>query len=587
MPTNRYGLHWPDIYKDLDIELISFREGTADKGGDPDNRPQHFKNIVRHYWGPKSKMPFVWNPWNERMLQVLCDHNWVALSGCASSGKTRTAAMWGIVNWLAWPQKTIVLFTSTSLTDSRKRIWGAVEELFLSATDKEGRSLLPGKLTSSTGKIRTTDGQKIWPDSVAGIYLMPGDRAKEKENIGKLIGIHTERVVFLCDEMPELSPALTEAAESNLVVNPHFQFVGIGNFASIYDPFGTFATPKAGWGSVSPENDEWETKKGVCLRFDGLKSPNVLLGEEKYAGIYSTRHYKEQCDGPGGENSARFWRMCRSFPCPEADANRIYSEADLLRGKVHDTVRWQQTPLRGAALDPAFATGGDRAMMYVGDMGTSTEGRQTLQVTHRLELREDVRKKQESRSLQIARQYKAKCEELGIPPERAAYDGTGGGMPFGALLAEVWSPKVVAIQFGGAASERVVGVKDRRPGNKAFTNRVTELWFSGVEYVQSEQIKGLPGEAARDWTERRYDTVKGGDGLRMRAEKKEEMKQRIGRSPDDGDAAMILLALFRERFGFVPTGMEGKRMSVQDSWKKRALLANRIYAHANYEAEAA
>jgi len=582
MPITRYGVIWHEGLTDLDIELLAFRRGTAYLGGDPDNRPYHFKNIVRAFWGPKSKQYFQWNPWNELMLAEACANQRLSLSGAASSGKSRFAAMWGIVNWLCQPGRTIVLFTSTSMSDSRKRIWGAVEEYFLSASDKNGRPLLPGKLTSSSCKIRTTDGIKIWPDSEAGMFLVPGDRAKLKENIGKLIGIHTARVLFICDEMPELSPALVEAAESNLVVNPYFQFMALGNFKSIYDPFGTFSTPKAGWGSVSEESDRWETDRGLCLRFDGLKSPNVLLGEEKYPGLYSTRHYKEQRDGPGGEHSARFWRMCRSFPCPEADANRIYSESDLLRGRVHETVRWQSAPIRGAALDPAFATGGDRAMMYVGDMGISTDGKQTLQYAQRIELREDVRKKDESRSLQIAKLFRDKCVALGIAPENAAFDASGGGLPFGALLAEVWSQRIIAIQFGGAASDRIVGVKDRRPGNKAYVNRVTELWFAGVEYVQSDQIKGLPQESARDWTERRYETVKGGDGLRMQVEKKEEMKLRIGHSPDDGDSALILLALFRERFGFVPTGMEGKRAVIQDSWKKRALLVNRIYANAQY-----
>src|SRR6185436_12342304 len=362
----RYGVNWKEGLTDLDIELLSFRHGTSCMGGDPDNKPYHFKTVVRHFWGPKSKLHFQWNPWNEDMLTEACRNNRLALSGCAGSGKSRFAAMWGIVNWMAQPGKTIVLFTSTSLSDSKKRIWGAVEEYFLSASDKAGRPLLPGKLTSSTCKIRTTDGNKIWPDSEAGMFLVPGDRAKLKENIGKLIGIHTARVLFICDEMPELSPALVEAAESNLAVNPYFQFIALGNFASIYDPFGQFSTPKSGWGSVSTEHERWEIDRGVCLRFDGLKSPNVLLGEEKYPGIYSTRHYKEHCEGPGGQHSARFWRMCRSFPCPEADADRIYSQADLLRGKVDEIVRWQAKPIRGAALDPAFATGGDRAMMYVG-----------------------------------------------------------------------------------------------------------------------------------------------------------------------------------------------------------------------------
>jgi hypothetical protein len=109
------------------------------------------------------------------------------------------------------------------------------------------------------------------------MQLIAGDRAKEKENIGKLIGAHNKRVILLADELTELSPALVDAARSNLVVNPYFQMIGAGNFASIYDPFGVNAEPAGGWGSVTPDFDEWETKDGLCLRFDGL-SPGILLG---------------------------------------------------------------------------------------------------------------------------------------------------------------------------------------------------------------------------------------------------------------------------------------------------------------------
>lgn len=594
MAIERYGLRWHEQMSDLDVELQAFAKGTAKFGGDPDNKPHHFKNIVRYYWGPHSKKHFVWNPWNERMLKYACEHNRLALSGAASTGKSDFGAVWGLVNWRCAPTKTKVLFTSTSLSDSERRIWGRVQEYFMAAVDKKGNSLLPGKLIASRGKIRTLEGSNVLDDQ-RGIELIAGDRAKEKENIGRLIGLHNERVIFVCDEMPELSPALTEAADSNLAVNPYFQLIAIGNFKGITDPFGMEVEPKQGWGSITEDSEEWETKRGVCLRFDGLKSPNIALGEERFKGIYSARHLKEHRDSLG-ENSASFWRMCRSYPCPEADANRIYSDADFIKGRCFETVKWATTPIPVASLDPAFATGGDKAIARFGLLGQAvissdiagvTHTLHTLQFTERLELREDVRKKDENKSLQVAKQFRDECKKRGIPPKNAAFDGSGGGIVFGALLGEVWSLELLAVQFGGAASQRPASVKDRRPAKEAYANRCTEIWFAGVDFVLSGQIKGLDSYAAQDLTERRKrDPVKGSTGLRNQVETKPEMKQRTnGRSPDDGDASLILLELCRERFGFLAVGMERTRANANNSWKKRAELANRIYANVRYEPE--
>lgn len=593
-PIVMYGLRWPPPWRPLEIELSCFAHGTKSRGGESDNRPHHFKQVVKMLWGPKCKKHFVWNPWNEKMLEEACIRKWLSLSGCAGSQKTDFLSVWGLVNWACMPLSTGVLMTSTSLSESRQRIWGRVEEYFMAASDKNGNPLLPGKLISSRGRLKTFQTGVAASDR-SGLHLIPGDRSKEKENIGKIIGFHNKRVIFLCDEMPELSPALTEAAQSNLIVNPYFQFIAAGNFKSIYDPFGIMASPKDGWGSVTPEHDEWETINGKCLRFDGLKSPNILAGRKLYPGMYSTEDLEEHRKGLG-EHSAGFWRMCRSFPCPEADANRIYSEADFLKGDAMGTVKWIQPPVSVASLDPAFATGGDKAIARFGLLGTTAipnddlgprSGKMTLLLTERLELREDIRIKDENRALQVAKLFRDACVQRRVEPENAAFDGSGGGIVFGSLLTEIWSPKLLAVQFGGSASQRPVSSKDNRPAKDVCTNRVTELWFAGVDFFHSGQIKGLDNYAAIDLTERRYDTTKGTSGLKLKAEKKEEMKSRMGRSPDDGDAFLILLELCRERLGFMADGMEGKRVIRHNSFKRRAELTNRIYSNVAYESEAA
>jgi hypothetical protein len=571
----------PAQWTDIVIEAKCFlRGGTLSTGGI--SKAQHFKNVAKIMWGPKSKKRFIWHPWADDMLEEACQQQWLYLSGAASTGKTDFLAIWGIINWMCSPPNTLVLFTSTSLKEARQRVWGSVLQYYGAYCDTKGKPILPGKIIDSVGMIRTVNGTEKYSDK-CGMHLITGEKSKERENIGKLIGLKNKRVFLLADELPELSPALIEAAKSNLIANPQFQMIGAGNFKSIYDPFGSESEPVNGWASVNPEHARWETKNGgVCLRFDGIKSPNILAGEDKYP-IYGCATY-EKHKSVLGENTAAWWRMVRSFPCPDADANRIYSDADFIRGLVHERVRWQSQPTRVASLDPAFATGGDKAIAYIGSYGMSTEGKWTLQYDKRVEIREDVRKKDESRSLQVAKGYRDLCIAEKVAPENAAYDASGGGLVFGSLLGEIWSLKLLGVQFGGAASDRPVSVKDKRPAKDAFVNRVTELWFGGVDFVHSSQIKGLSKEAAEELKERRYETIKGMT-MRTKVEPKSDMKLRINRSPDDGDSALILLELCRSRFNFVPEGMEGVRKQTSGSFKQRAMLINRVYQNVNYEPE--
>lgn len=584
-PIVRYGLSWGN-FPDHIIELQCFHRGAAAWGSkEPPSKAFHFKNIVKIFWPKGSKMEFIWNPWNERMLDAACKYQRIGLSGCGSSTKTRFMAAWGIVNWMCAPEETLVLFTSTSLDDSRRRIWGDVESMFLAACDPKGNPILPGKLTSSTGKIRTFEAGKTFPDK-CGLQLIPGDRAKEKENIGKLIGAKNKRVFLLGDEYPELSPALTEAAEGNLMLNPYFQLMVAGNFKGLYDPFGKFVEPLDGWGSLTPDFEQWPIKGGICLRFDGPKSPNILAGFEKYPGLYKMEHLEKH--KLLGENSASFWRMCRSYPCQSADVDRIWSDADLLKGDASNTtVLWKDEPVNVAALDPAFVNGGDDAVETYGKLGTDISGKKVLLITYQGAIQDDVRNKVDNRAVQVCKKFRDNCIKRGVEPKNAAYDNSGGGVVFGGLISELWSNLPLGVQFGGAASERPASSKDHRPAKEAFANRVAELWFAGLDFVQGGQIKGIPTACCTELTERRVkDRIKTSSGMKVQIESKKEMKTRTdGKSCDRADSAIILFELCRTRLGFTAIGMEGKRAQVTQDKTRRKMLVNRIYADEGYRSE--
>ena len=297
----RYGKWWPPVggkpAADIYIEFQAFRHNI--KGPKAPGKFQHFKNIVDAIWNnPASPKKFIWNPWSERMLRAACEHGYLGVAGSRSSGKSLTFAVWGVVNFLCAPSETKVIFTSTSLKDSRGRIWGDVEELWQAAAAvMGGEANMPGELVSSQGIIRfRANGQQ---SDKSGLSLIAGEKSKEKEAIGKLIGFKANRMFMIADELPELSESLIIAAESNLSANPEFQMVGLGNPNSYYDPFGMFCEPKDGWASVNDEQDEWATKRGLCLRFDGERSPNILAGRTIYPWMFTEEKLAEARENMG------------------------------------------------------------------------------------------------------------------------------------------------------------------------------------------------------------------------------------------------------------------------------------------------
>jgi len=586
--TLRYGILWPEHWLDFDIELTAFRYGSPDRCPvvkqikDPrkaikwerlsekkrframelsgTTKQEHFKRIVGALWPVTGKKPFIFHPWADKMLDAACRETYLGVAGCGSSGKTEFFALWAIVNFICAPRDTMVLVTSTSLRESRRRIWGSIEDYWLAVPG------LPGKLISSLGFIRFDDGTGNRTSSEKpGIHLIPGEKKKEKEAVGKLIGAKCPRVILIMDELPELSEALLTAGYSNLSTNPFFQMVGIGNPASYYDPFGVFVEPKDGWGSINVEDDEWPTERGRCIHFDGLKSPNFDQAEDKWP-IYGRKQLAEHKNL--GETTVSFWRMCRGFWCPTGDEESIWNEADIIRYGGGQGVVWEGLPTPVSALDPGFTNGGDESILYHGLWGKEAgSGKMVLLFTGYDKLRENVTKNDEARNYQIAHQFRDKSEAKRVIPKNAAFDATGGGIPFGDIVHTEWNREVLGVKFGGASTDRPFSEVNRKPASDQVTNRVTEIWYAGVEFLRNGQLRGIPPELARQLCERRLRTRKLGD-LKLEAESKQDMKGRIGRSPDMADAAMILVDLVRERFGGSP-GKTSSRVARKD-WVKMA-----------------
>jgi hypothetical protein len=487
---------------------------------------------------------FIKHPWAEKIIWECIENKYLAVGGAASSGKSHTLAGYGIVTWLAKPRDTLVLITSTTLREARKRIWGSVISL-LSVIDGA-----PINIRDSIGAANYIDDKGQTFDK-AGLSLIAAERSRTREATGKFIGLKQKHVLLIGDELGELSEAIQQQALANLSKNPRFEFKGLSNPASRFDAFGVWSTPKNGWESITPEvDDEWETKwGGKYIRLDGERSPNILVGHALYP-FLPTLEKVEEDKMLLGEKSRGYMRMVRAVFFDSDEMEGIYGESELIKAESMTRTEFAGASTLIAGVDPAFTNGGDRTIMYVARVGQFVDGQYGMQFEDFIHFNDDATNKAIPRTYQIVHQIRDKCQQLKIPPENVAVDSTGAGSPFCDVLAGEWSDQFLRVQFGGKASDRRVSMNSSLTGEELYTNRVSELWFVGKEFIRTKQLRGISDSLAKEMCARRYDMVKSGT-LRVKVETKVELKQRVGYSTDIADAAFVALDLARQRHGLV------------------------------------
>ena len=529
-------------------------------------REYYFWRLCDELWN-HDELPeplMVKHPWAESMIQAVIQNKYVSIGGAASSGKSHTMAAWGILNWLAAPRDTLVLLTSTTLREARKRIWGSVISLL---TVLEGA---PFKIRDSIGNVAYVNENETLIEK-AGLSLIAAERSKTREAVGKFIGIKQKNVILIADELSELSTAILQAGLSNLSKNPSFSLVGLSNPASRWDAFGEWSEPAKGWDSIDPNiEDSWKTKwGGLYKRYDGERSPNILAGETVYPWL-PTEEKIEEDKALLGQESRGYYRMVRAVFFDSDETDGVYTDAELVKSGAMGSIEWQGTPTPIAGCDPAFTNGGDRTILYTGHVGYDKSGQFVCQLGEAISLTDDATNKAVPRSYQIVQQIKDECKKRKILPANLGIDSTGAGSPLADILAAEFGDDILRVSFGGKASDKRVSTNSKLIGNELYVNRVTELWFVGKEFCRTKQLFGITNELAQEVVGRKYDMVKGST-LRMKLESKPDYKNRLGKSPDLADAAFICIDVARQRHGLVAVEPLDSGDKVQGSRRRRSI----------------
>lgn len=503
----------------------------------PDDRFNYMKAAIDLAFNCEGSIRrVIWNEWTETIIRDLIGDwsktRFLSIAGCSSSGKSDGVGLFGLMDYWARPSETFFIALSTTKIDARGRIWKSITELFGQASTKG----CPGKLIDSDGYIKGVDANgNLWRNS--GIILIAAGNADADAACKTLLGRKARNMVVGADEFNELGAGILKTAYENLTSNERLNFVGMANPDKLTDPFGELSEPMDGWKSITEDEELWRTKYGWCRRLVAEKSPRIMRPDgERFFWQPDQAYCDRIAENRGGKKSRGYYRFVKAFWCPDGAANTIYSEVELLNGCALDPMepRWDENPITLSGLDPAFSRNGDRSFSVFAKLG-KVDGRTHLHFCHFQGLEEDVNNKAVSHSHQIARQWKAMCEEWGVRPVHAAMDNTGAGTPFGHIVDMEWSPAVQKVNFQGKASDRTIVFRNEDVG---FYNKNSELWIQAKEFIRANQISGISKEMMAEMVDREYHDK---EGRTVRVESKEEAKKRLKRSPDIIDAAWLVI----------------------------------------------
>ena len=581
----------PQFHNQLMYEMQAFRiRWPLEKGGLP--RYQHFRNGCRLLW------PWLkWNPWMERECEEFCDHGWVGVAGCASSSKTTGSVIYGVFWWLCGIEDSAMVLTSTTKGNIRSRAWNWVQKLYSSI---EGPRI--GNMVDS----RTT-WQATKHDDRHCVCALAVREGSTNKAVGRLQGFHPDgRMLVIIDEATDTPEAIFDAMPNLITGNWDFQVIALGNPHSRFDPFGKFITPLNGWNAISVEDDLWETevklngKPGRAVHFDAERSPNVIEGRIVSEHLPTVR-LLESARKKLGPDSPWYWKFYRGFLPPEGIIQTVLTESMLAK---HDAVGSSKHVFNSAEvtnvafLDPAFG-GGDKAVLRFGKLGGLESG-QGIQLTKSVTLAVNVNAKEDGKAMpihyQISKQTIWHCKDNGVSRGGFGLDSTGEGGGLADIIDREWTGdgSIHRVEFGGKPSDRRISNEDARLAEEAYDRKVTELYYTVKEFVVANQLKGMNPREANDLCNRLWRMK----GKKIEIEPKTKrkttgdaeetgnwgFKERMGRSPDDGDALVGLCEVAR-RLG-VAVKLQGRTARVGGDWMEFARKADEVYAEPEVDAPA-
>jgi hypothetical protein len=499
------------------------------------------------------------NDWCIRMAKAFRQHKMISLIGCASSSKSQCAAFYAYTLWKANPSRTTAMLSTTSAESGEARMWGYIKDLFTKDRFPIGKRIDSLQTIILDKEVKDDDGvkQRDFKDCLKFVKLKTGREGLNA--VGTMCGRKNDFVLWACDEenfmdigiLPGRVNMFSNAKPGSLV-----QFIGIGNAPNEGSPLYIDAEPTGakfpdGYRSVNIEVDEeWPTRTGVCLYFNGNKSPNFRALDQKkppFPFLMNAFSKAEIRNAAMGEETNIFWSQFYGFPPSVEVPDKVLTHKLLESNGAFEKCEWGGSPTKWlGGLDCGFRKDGDPTVLDFARIGKDVKGNTVMDWESKdgmailpVQNSKDAFEKQMAIRV-IDKLIKKDCHDLAI-------DIMGeGGMTATAIKDEAlkrgWKLNLVPISSMGSPDDKIVVPGDKRMASEVFDRKVSQIWMSMRVAVGKGLIRGMGPhtKAVQQLCERKFITDQ---RKRFAIEKKEDMKKRLRRSPDFGDSRCYTLFL--------------------------------------------
>ena len=570
----KYGMKFPENMDELGIELYCYAISRGEYGKEycvkhninlTDFKllspSEHFLNAVKLQWPTEVSIynRGYTNTQLIRTLDELCSNTDICLAGAASMGKSFPVALWIYLDWCSAPHCTSSWVATTTLGASEDRIWGIISKLWKSASVQYGKLIDYRHMIVWGGA--SNDEDKDYRNAIKALAFQSGNEGQKA--IDTTRGRKNDRVRLALDELPEMElGAIT--ARVNLSANNDITFIGIGNPSAGDNPHTRWAMPKghSNFDSVNPDLMKWETETGVCLFYNGMKSPNFdappnepspfpFLMDRKKQEIMLKQCY-------GDENAIDYVRNAIGW-WPKTGFAQTILTADLIRNAdTNEEPLWDSEGFtKVAGFDTAFTVGGDRCVLTIAKLGYVRGTRNRVMWLESQKVIQLSANAAAEFEIQLATEVVALCRTAGVQPSKFGMDVSGDGGRVGQAIIREWlrfdssGAAIALISSMGKPTDRIAAEVDKRPCKDVYDRLVSEYYYSCYHAFKSRVLFGVDpaSDLARELCLRRY-TIK---SKKISIETKDELKGRTGYSPDLSDSLIYALEMAR-RIGLVFIG---------------------------------
>lgn len=551
-----YGLRVPRAMPRIAVELLCYRTGRGEAQGGL-GAHAHFVNAFRLMW-PK----YQWSEWVEKIVWAFVTCKWVIVIGHQRASKTYTYAHCVFLDYCADPENTLTSLATVTFEGLKLRMWSDLQRSIETAAGMPVGEIFEIRSTTNELRVFPREARQEAAEKFQ-IHGIAVTQSKDAE--GRIRGGHAPRRRIVLDEAQNIAKPIFNAVV-NPMSAPDAKCGMLTNPVEKVSEFGELCEPLHGWASVHDTDLSWPLKKfenGICLHLDGLQSPNVRARKSIFTGLLTVENV-EEVRKIHGEDSVQWWSLIRGWWPPDGMVSRVFPSSIIEKGKPNLAFDWR--PQGCASLDPAFEF--DNCVMHFGQLGMPIFGSPGYAVncTETMTLKLAVSPGSEPKDYQIAHTVMRECKLRAIQPRHFIIDGTGGGRGVVAILQKEWSDEIQVVNYGGAASDRPIRWDSPQKAEDYYIYFITELYFRAAEYVRDGLIGGignLDPRTEQDLYARRYELKA---RSMVQVETKPELKKRLGRSPDFGDALVQFGELLARLGTFVGKPRPGSPHTPSGKW---------------------